>query len=84
MPANTASAESYENVLNTIRAWPAKTRIALVQDVLATLTPDTPVALSRQPTLSRALGLLRSNVPPPTDAEVRTHLDARRNERFGS
>jgi hypothetical protein len=84
MPANTASTSSYETVIDTIRAWPASTRFALVQDVLATLAPEEHLASVRQPTLPHALGLLRGSGIAPTDAEVRNLLDSRLNERFGS
>lgn len=83
MPANAALASNYESVVNTIKAWPQKTRLALVQDVLATLTPEEHTAPARQQTLPRALGLLRGSGPAPTDDEVRDLLDTRRNERFG-
>ena len=83
MPANTALVSSYEAVISTISAWPAKIRFALVQEVLATLTPEEHLASSRQPTLSQALGLLRGSGLAPTDAEVGALLDERRNERFG-
>jgi hypothetical protein len=83
MAANAASASSYEAVINTVKAWPAETRLILVQDVLATLTYDVHSASERQPTLPRALGLLRGSGPAPTDDDIRELLDSRRNERFG-
>lgn len=83
MSANTAWNSNYEAIISAISAWPPKTRLALVQEVLATLTPEEHLAPSRSPTLSQALGLLRGSGPAPTDAEVGALLDERRNERFG-
>jgi hypothetical protein len=77
MPVNSAQVSSYEAVINTVRTWPARIRFDLVQEVLATLTPEENSATSRQQTLSQALGLLHGSGVPPTDAEVRAMLDER-------
>lgn len=58
-------------------------RLTLVQDVLATLTSDVAPAPPRQPTLARALGLLATDAPAPSDADIAVLLDERRQERYG-
>ncbi|MBK9944705.1 MAG: hypothetical protein IPP13_24180 [Kouleothrix sp.] len=72
----------YAHVLQTVRSWSAAERLTLIQDVLRTLTlvdrPQRP-----HPTLDQARGLLRTDRPTPTDAEVAQWLDERRQERFG-
>lgn len=72
----------YEDVIDAIRAWTPAQRLTLVQDVLATLAPAVAAAPRRQPTLTRALGLLATSNPPPSDAEVTSLLDQRRTERY--
>lgn len=73
---------NYESVVDTVRSWPVAQRLTLVQDVLATLAPDiTP--LPRTPTLARALGLLATDAPAPSDEDIAILLDQRRQERFG-
>ena len=57
---------NYEDILTVVRQWPATQQVALVQDVLNTLESARP----RQATLSRALGLLATDQPAPTDEEA--------------
>lgn len=66
-----------------VRRWSAAQRLALVQDVLATLATDVTLTPPRQPTLSRALGLLATDQPAPSHAVIATLLDERRRERYG-
>lgn len=70
---------NYEDILAAVQQWPAPQQIALVQDVLKTLE----LARPRQATLSRALGLLATNQPAPTDEEVKQWLDEHRMEKYG-
>ncbi len=83
MPTKHTSAPNYETVLDIVRTWPITQRLALVQEVLATLAPAVPTTPQRQPTLSRARGLLATNRPAPSDAEIAALLDERRRERYG-
>jgi hypothetical protein len=69
---------SYETVVNTVRQWPPDKRVVLVQDILNTLTSDTTSPRPRRKTLERALGLLATSQPAPSDAEVKQWLDERR------
>lgn len=75
---------NYDAVINIVRSWPASQRFMLVQEVLATLAPEKPATLRRQPTLPRARGLLAAQQPAPTDADIEALLETRRQERYGS
>jgi len=74
----------YDDVLLQVRHWPVSKRVALVQDVLRTLFPA-PESVSPRPknTLSRALGLLQTELSAPTDAEVETWLAEHRLGKYG-
>ena len=74
---------SYETVLNTVRQWPPDRRFALVQDVLSTLAPDVLPSRPRPKTLEKALGLLATSQPAPSDAEIKQWLDEHRLEKYG-
>ena len=69
--------------MTLVRSWPVDQRSSLVQDVLATLAPEASSIQQRQPTLGRALGLLETEEPAPTDAEIGNLLAERRRERCG-
>lgn len=85
----TVSSIDYQGVLQTVYQWPAPTRIALIQDLLNTLTlaeDSSPksVEQSRPRTLHRALGLLDEGVPPPSDEVVDEWKAEHRIEKYGS
>lgn len=75
---NTLESANYETVLSIVHRWSPDKRFALVQDVLNTLAPAHP----KQKTFDKALGLLATNQPPPTDAEVEQWLDEHRTEKY--
>ena len=74
---------SYETVLNTVRQWPPDRRFVLVQDVLNTLAPKVAPSRPRRKTLKKALGLLATDQPAPSDAEIQQWLDEHRMEKYG-
>lgn len=74
---------SYETVLNTVRQWPPDRRFALVQEVLSTLAPEVLSSRPRHKTLEKALGLLATSQPAPSDAEIKQWLDEHRMEKYG-
>jgi hypothetical protein len=76
-------AENYETVLETVRQWPPDRRFALVRDVINTLATDVLPGRARRNTLEGALGLLATDRPAPSDAEVQEWLDRRRMEKYG-
>ena len=75
--------ENYEDVLKTVRAWPAPARFMLVQEVLETLSAQTDAPRPRRRTLDRALGLLATDHPAPSDAVIQEWLDEHRREKYG-
>lgn len=74
---------SYEGVLKIVSQWPAAQQMALVEDVLRTISPRVKPPRQRQRTIDRALGLLATDQPAPTDEEVRQWLDEHRMEKYG-
>jgi hypothetical protein len=73
----------YEVILNIVRQWPPGRRFTLVQDVLNTLAPEVTLPRSRHETLEKALGLLATSQPAPSDADIKRWLDERRMEKYG-
>ena len=71
----------YQRVLQQISEWPPEQRASLATEVLATLKPER--RDRRPPTLSRALGLARTNAPVPSDEDVKRWTDEHRDEKFG-
>ena len=80
---DTRKTVSYENVLDAVRQWPPDRRFALVQDVLSTLAPEVLPSRPRHKTLEKALGLLATSQPAPSDAEIKQWLDEHRLEKYG-
>lgn len=80
---NALEKTSYETVLNTVCQWPPDRRFALVQDVLNTLVPEVLSPRPRRKTLQKALGLLATSQPAPSDAEIKQWLDEHRMEKYG-
>ena len=82
---NQAAPTNYDNVLNIVRQWTMAERYALLQDVLKTLAPESAESALprvRERTLQRALGLLATEQPAPTDEEVQQWLDEHRMEKY--
>lgn len=73
---------SYQGVLNIVRQWPTAQQIALVKDVLKAISSRVEPPKQRRRTLDRALGLLTTDKPAPTDEEVEQWLEERRQSKF--
>lgn len=76
------SAEAYETIRRTVLQWPAEMRFALLRDLIDTLAPadERPEGVG---TLAMARGLLRVDMPPPSDEQVEKWLDEHRQEKYG-
>jgi hypothetical protein len=72
----------YHQVLTTVYRWSPTERIALIQDLLNTLTPAEDSDAPSIKTLDLALGLLSDDRPAPSDEEIAAWLDERRLEKF--
>jgi hypothetical protein len=70
-------------ILRVVRTWTDDERLSLVQDVLHLIRTDR-TAGAHAATFEQARGLLKTDRPPPTDAEVQQWLDERRMERYGA
>ena len=70
---------NYDTVLQIVHKWPPNQRFALTRDLLNSLEPES----VRTPTLQRALGLLATERPAPSDEEVEIWLDEHHMEKFG-
>jgi hypothetical protein len=84
----TETAPEYREILDRIAGWPPAARLALLRDVLDTLTPEVPTVVrqaprSGRPTLEEVVGLLKTDELPPTDEQVKQWLEQRRIERYG-
>ncbi len=69
----------YEHIITQIMRWPPDQRLTLVRDVINTL-PQVQEKSQREPTLPRALGLLVTSQPAPSDETVQQWLRERQVE----
>lgn len=74
---------NYESILKTIRSWPVSSQLTLMQDVLRSMEDEIQAKPKPKNTLEKALGLLATDSPPPTDEEVEQWLHERRMEKYG-
>ncbi|MGC9393758.1 MAG: hypothetical protein ACP5J4_02750 [Anaerolineae bacterium] len=79
----TAETIQYRTVVEQVKTWPADERLALVQDILRTLKSQIVTPDRQEGTLGKALGLLTSQYPAPTDNTVQQWLHERRMEKYG-
>lgn len=80
---DTSEITSYKTVLDIVSNWPPAIRFSLVQDILDTLAPQAEIPRSKRNTLEKALGLLATEGPAPSDAEIQQWLDEHRMEKYG-
>jgi hypothetical protein len=81
---DTKTVSPHDAVLQTISHWTPTQRFALVQEVLKTLEPPAlSPTFSERHTLDKALGLLKTERPAPTDEEVGRILHESRLEKYG-
>ena len=82
---STAEATELTDVLDRVKTWPVENRIALVKQVLQTLTPATSgrSSVPRGPTAAEIIEVFKSDRPPPDDATVRQWIHDHRMEKYG-
>lgn len=78
-----STSQNYETVVEIVHNWPLEQRFALVQDVLESMSTEIGRKPRKRKTLHKALGLLTTGAPPPTDKEIQRMLDERRTEKYG-
>lgn len=71
-----------DTILQIVRQWPADQRFTLIHEVLQTLAPTPEAPRQRKKTLADALGMLKTDGPPPTDEEVQQIIDEARWEKY--
>jgi hypothetical protein len=75
---------SYEHIIKIVRAWAPTRRFTLVQEVLKSLQPEFKATQpKRRNTLDKALGLLATNDPAPSDEDIEQWLDEYHKEKYG-
>jgi hypothetical protein len=74
---------TYDQVLETVHTRPPAKRILLAQDLLKSLAPEIETSRPKRNTLKKALGLLATGQPTPTDEDIRRWLEERRAEKYG-
>ena len=79
----TVEVTNYKAIIEIVRDWPPASRLSLVQDVLKTLALEVEKSRSKRNTLEKALGLLATDQPAPSDTEVQQWLDEHRIEKYG-
>ena len=76
-------AANHQNILRQIASWPAHERVALAQEILATVRPLPARTAGPRETADRAYGLLKGPQPPPDDDDVNRMLHEHRMEKYG-
>jgi hypothetical protein len=79
---STSNTPEYDAVLAVIRRWSPERRLTLAQETLNSLAPSESHARPQRHTVDQASGLLATDQPPPTDADIARLLEERRIERF--
>ena len=74
---------TYDQVLETVHTWPPAKRISLAQDLLKSLASEIETSRPKRNTFKKALGLLTTGQPAPTDEDIRRWLEERRAEKYG-
>jgi hypothetical protein len=81
---STSGADQLAEVLDRVRTWSPKSRIALARRILETLEPGASIAEPpRLKPLSEILGMLRTDAPPPSDEECRRIIEEERMRKYG-
>lgn len=76
--------DGYWKIVQIVRLWPPEQRFLLVQDLLLSLASEIKKTVKqRNNTLDRALALLATDRPAPSDEEVEQRLDEYRIEKYG-
>jgi hypothetical protein len=82
---STSESTELTDVMDRVKTWPVETRIALVKQVLETLTPviSGPIPVRRGRSAADIIETFKSDRPPPDDATIRQWIDEHRMEKYG-
>lgn len=82
MTAHDDATDEYATIIQVISDWPVEERLALLRDILRTLTPADSVTRPKN-TWEQASGLLAGPWQAPSDADVERLLGESRAEKHG-
>jgi uncharacterized protein YbgA (DUF1722 family) len=74
--------EEIDNLVHQIHSWPPEDRVVLATEILHDLHGPTLEPTPRN-TLAKARGLLRTDLPPPTDEQVKQWIEEYRVHKYG-
>lgn len=78
------SSPAVNDILDAVSSWPVEERLELISRLLESVRPSAERRRSeRTLALQRLRGLLANDKPAPTDEEVATWLDERREQKYG-
>ena len=72
----------YDAVRATVLKWSAERRFALMHELGHMIAGSENAPVQRVRTLDKALGLLRTDRPAPSDEEVQSWLDEHKAEKY--
>ena len=76
------SKEMFE-VLDRVLTWDTERRIDLARRILETVAPARPLKPAQTMSLGEVIGILKTDAPPPTDAECKKIIEEERLKKYG-
>ena len=77
-----SSRDKIDSINEQVGSWSPEDRVALAYELLRELRRQ-PLEAPPRDTLSHARGLLRTDLPPPSDEEVDRWIDEYRMHKYG-
>jgi hypothetical protein len=74
--------EEFDSIAERVNTWPPEQQMPLAEQILSR-TSDQQLAPPPRRTLDKAIGLLRGDGPPPSDAEVKRIIEEARIAKYG-
>ena len=72
-----------DGILQQVQTWPSDDRAALAREILRVNHRSTSLAPAPRDTLKRAMGVLRTNAPAPSDEQVKRIIEEARLAKYG-
>lgn len=72
----------YDDVVTTIRTWPAARRLRLAETIIGSLRQELDSPLPRGVPVEKVLGIAAGSGPPPDDETVWRWLEEHRREKY--
>ena len=77
------NSKEMSEVLERVRTWDIETRIDLARRILETVTLSRPPKPAQKMSLDEVVGILKTDVPPPTDEECKKIIEEERIKKYG-